>query len=161
MKKLISFSIRSLTLLTCLAILSMLSACEEDKVIEHGYDDIQLIAGRVAGTWSNPTNIVTPVTVPSAVFGDMRILFTTDENGYPANFIASGAPIVFSSIPGTWTVNQTSDKISITLSEITPVDDFNIEVNSSNLVISFYMGWENTETGEKGEGEFSATLSRQ
>lgn len=135
-------------------------SCEEAKIIEHGMDAEQLTAGRIAGTWGAPSNIVTPGNVPAAVFGEMRLLFTTNSEGRPDKFSAKGCPIVFSDGATDWSVSLTEDIAKINLADVVPVDEFKASASSSSLTISFYMGWENTETGETGEGEFSATLRR-
>lgn len=150
---------RLLLLLTTLSIIII--SCEEKEIIEHGYDQQQLAAGRIAGTWEKPFNIKTPKNVPAEVFGEMRLLFTTDEDGIPAMFIAKGCPIVFSSEAGEWNINVADGTAKVNLKNVVPVDEFVAKATSTELTISFHMGWENTETGETGEGDFSATLLRQ
>lgn len=135
-------------------------SCEKDKIIEHGMDAEQLAAGRIAGTWGSPSNIVTPENVPAAVFGEIRLLFTTNSEGRPDKFIARGCPIVFSDAASDWSISLTEDNVKVNLTDVVPVDEFKALANSSSLIISFYMGWENTETGETGKGEFKATLKR-
>ncbi|GGG82214.1 hypothetical protein GCM10007415_13790 [Parapedobacter pyrenivorans] len=139
----------------------LLGGCEKDFVRDHGLDADQLVAGRLDGTWGDPTSIVTPDDIPNEIFGGMRLVFTTDADGYPAQFSAKDCPIVFGSEAGTWSVSGTPDSAKVVLSGVAPVDEFDIQVSSTSLTLSFYMGWENTETGEQGEGEFSATLTRK
>lgn len=137
------------------------SSCEKDPLRAHGLDQTQLIAGRLDGTWGDPTAMVTPNDIPKAIFGNMRLVFTTDENGYPAQFVAKDCPIVFSPLAGSWTVSGTDAGATVTLTDVAPVDTFDLTVTSTQLTISFYMGWENTETGETGKGGFSLTLKRK
>ncbi len=160
MKKINTLFRKSLVILSIVVLAIAINSCEDNPIVEHGLDAEQLVAGRIAGTWANPSNITTPGNVPAEVFGEMRLRFTTNGDGYPNQFIASGCPIVFSSEAGAWSLAVSDSKSKVTLNEVVPVDEFSIEVSSSNLTISFYMGWENTETGETGEGEFSATLRR-
>ena len=139
-----------------------LTSCEEDITLPGGVmDSGLLVAGRVGGTWAKPTNIVTPSGVPAEVFGAMRLVFTTDPNGQPAKFLAQDCPIVFEAKEGDWTITGNQEKATIKLAGIAPVDEFSAKVSSNNLIINFKMGWENTETGATGEGDFSVTLSRQ
>lgn len=137
-----------------------LGACKDDVLLTP-LDSEQLVSGRLGGTWAKPTNIVTPDGVPAEIFGSMRLVFTTDGSGKPAQFLGQECPIIFSGSAGTWQVSGTQDEASIQLTGITPVDEFKAKISSTALVISFKMGWENTETGVTGEGDFSVTLSRQ
>jgi hypothetical protein len=139
----------------------VLAACEKDLVRDHGLDADQLIAGRLDGTWGGPTAIITPNNIPKEIFGDMRLVFTTDTDGYPAQFSAKDCPIVFGAEVAAWSVAGTADSAKVTLAEVGPVDEFDIHVSATSLTLSFYMGWENTDTGEKGEGEFSVMLTRK
>ncbi|GGC23824.1 hypothetical protein GCM10011386_14750 [Parapedobacter defluvii] len=150
-------SLFALVVVCCLA----LGACEKDLVRDHGLNAEQLVAGRLDGTWGDPTAIVTPDDIPGEIFGNMRLVFTTDADGYPAQFSAKDCPIVFGSAAGTWSVTGTADAAQVALSEVGPVDEFTINVSATSLTLSFYMGWENTDTGEKGEGDFSVTLTRK
>lgn len=137
-----------------------LSSCKDDSLVT-SLDPEQLVSGRLGGTWANPTHIVTPEGVPAEVFGAMRLVFTTDGSGKPSEFLAKDCPIVFSAPAGTWAVTGTQDDAKITLTGVTPVDEFSAKVSSGALTISFKMGWENTDTGVKGQGDFAVTLSRQ
>ncbi len=141
-------------------LISQLTSCKDDSLDDNSLDSEQLIAGRIDGTWANPDNIITPDGLPDEIFGDMELTFTTDEDGYPSLFLARNCPVVFSSSTSNWSVNQ-SDSTVVSLEDVSPVDEFTVEVSSTNLIISFYMGWENTDTGDTGEGQFSATLTRQ
>lgn len=143
-----------------LTLMIALVACETYTVQEHGMDDEQLSGGRLVGTWGEPHAIVTPDGVPAGVFGKMRLVFTVDDNGYPEQFYSTNAPIVFTSGVGEWRYTTEGDYSNITLDQTVPVDNMNVEVSSETLSISFFMGWENTETGETGQGDFSVSLSR-
>ena len=137
-----------------------LSSCKEDQLV--GTLDAELLTpGRLGGTWAKPTNIVTPEGVPAEVFGTMRLVFTTDGSGNPSEFLGQDCPIVFSGSAGTWAVTGAQEDAKVTLTGITPVDEFTAKVSSNALTITFRMGWENTDTGVTGEGDFSVTLSRQ
>jgi hypothetical protein len=144
----------------CVLIVIGLSACKDDVVVG-SLDAEQLVAGRIGGTWAKPSNIVTPAGVPAEVFGAMRLVFTTDSEGKPAQFLAQDCPIIFGPDAGTWDVSGTQDDAKVKLTGVTPVDEFSAKVSSGSLVISFRMGWENTETGDTGQGDFSVTLNRQ
>lgn len=137
-----------------------LNACKDD-VVTSTMDAEQLVPGRLGGTWAKPSNIVTPEGVPAEVFGAMRLVFTTDETGKPSQFLATDCPIVFGATKGTWAVTGTQENAKVTLTGVTPVDEFDAKVTASTLTLSFVMGWENTDTGAKGQGNFSVTLSRQ
>lgn len=137
-----------------------LNSCQDDPIVTT-LDQEQLVPGRLGGTWAKPTKIMTPEGVPAEVFGTMRLVFTTDESGKPSMFLGEDCPIIFSGSAGTWSVTGTQEDAKVKLTGVTPVDEFNAKVSSGALVISFRMGWENTETGVKGQGDFSATLSRQ
>ncbi len=146
--------------LLLLLMLAGLSACKEE-VFPVGLDAEQLVAGRLDGTWAKPTNIVTPDEVPAEVFGAMRLVFTTDETGYPSRFLAKDCPIVFAGTDATWKVTGSGDDATVTLTGVSPVDEFKAKVSSTALTLTFHMGWENTDTGETGQGDFSVTLARQ
>jgi hypothetical protein len=149
-----------LALLVLLAV--GLTSCEEDiDMPGTAMDGGLLAAGRVGGTWAKPTNIVTPTGVPAEVFGAMRLVFTTDQTGQPAKFLAQDCPIIFETKEGDWTITGNEANATIKLAGIAPVDEFYARVSSNNLILNFKMGWENTETGATGEGDFSVTLSRQ
>lgn len=137
-----------------------LNSCKDDALVTT-LDGEQLVAGRIGGTWAKPTNIVTPAGVPAEVFGSMRLVFTTDGKGQPSNFLGQDCPIIFGATEGTWTVSGTQDGAKVKLTGVTPVDEFDAKVSSAALTISFKMGWENTDTGVTGQGDFSVTLSRQ
>ena len=137
-----------------------LSSCKDDALSEQ-MDPADLASGRLGGTWAKPTSIVTPEGVPAEVFGAMRLVFTTDEAGKPSQFLAKDCPIVFGSSAGTWAVTGTQEDAKITLTGVTPVDEFTAKVSSGTLTLSFKMGWENTDTKATGQGDFSVTLSRQ
>lgn len=145
--------------LLLLALLALGSCKEEEFPV--GLDSEQLVAGRLAGTWAKPTQIVTPDDVPPEVFGAMRLVFTTDPSGEPAQFLAKDCPIVFAGTDATWKVEGNELDAKVSLSGVAPVDEFEARVSSASLTIRFHMGWENTDTGETGQGNFSVTLSRQ
>ncbi|HRO46842.1 hypothetical protein [Agriterribacter sp.] len=139
-----------------------IASCTKEKLKREVPDKEQLISGRLSGTWATPGNIVTPENVPAEVFGTMRLVFTTDETGNPSKFLAQGCPIIFGNAgAGTWTVAGTDDSAKVNLTGVDPVDEFNVSVTSSTLTISFYMGWENTDTKATGKGNFQVTLTRQ
>ncbi len=144
-----------------MGLLVAFNACREESISMSTLDAEQLIAGRIDGTWTDPSNIVTPSSVPPEIFGNMRLLFTTDAKGYPAQFIARECPIVFSSSESPWSVTGTDSEARVLLPDVSPVDEMKVTVTSTSLTLSFYMGWENTETGETGEGNFSVTLTRK
>ncbi|MBE8722622.1 hypothetical protein [Sphingobacterium pedocola] len=137
------------------------SSCEKDLINGTVGNPEQLLAGRISGTWAKPVQIITPTEVPAEVFGDMRLVFTMDESGNPKAFLGKDCPIVFSATESTWSVSGTEEQAKITLSGTTPVDELDVKVNANSMTLSFYMGWENTETGETGKGDFQVTLSRQ
>lgn len=150
------------TLLAALVGLTGLSSCAKEMLRPEVLSGNQLIAGRLDGTWTNPTDIVTPTGVPPEVFGAMRLVFTTDETGNPSKFIAQDAPIVFSNaVQGSWQVSGTADSAQVNLAGVGPVDDFKVKVSANSLKLSFFMGWENTDTKATGKGNFMVTLSRQ
>jgi len=152
---------RSLHALVVACCLVLASGCNKDIIREHGLDAEQLVAGRLDGTWGDPTAVSTPNDIPSEIFGNMRLVFTTGADGYPVQFSAKDCPIIFGSETGTWSVAGTAEDGRVTLSGVEPVDEFTIQVSSTSLTLSFYMGWENTDTGEKGEGDFHVTLARK
>lgn len=149
----------NLTLL--LTVLLWGSSCEKEVINGTVGNQEQLLIGRISGTWAKPAQIITPAEVPAEVFGDMRLVFTTDESGKPKAFLGKDCPIVFSATESTWTASGTEEQAIISLEGTTPVDEFNVKVNANSMTLSFYMGWENTETGETGKGDFRVTLSRQ
>lgn len=145
------------------AALFMLSSCKKDVLrTNSNLTGDKLTAGRLDGTWASPGDIVTPATVPAEVFGTMRLVFTTDGAGNPSKFIAKNCPIIFSdAVPASWSVNGAADSAKVKLTGVSPVDDFNVKVSSNTLTMSFFMGWENTDTKETGKGAFKVTLVRQ
>jgi len=149
----------NLTLL--LTVLLWGSSCEKEVMNGTVGNPEQLLAGRISGTWANPVQIVTPQEVPAEVFGEMRLVFTMDESGNPKAFLGKDCPIVFSASESTWSVSGTEEQAKVSLQGTTPVDEFDVKVNANSMTLSFYMGWENTETGETGKGDFRVTLSRQ
>jgi hypothetical protein len=144
----------------CMLVVLGLNACTEDPIVTT-LDAEQLVAGRIGGTWAKPSNIVTPDGVPAEVFGAMRLVFTTTPDGQPDKFLAQESPIIFGTTEGVWAVTGNQDDAQVKLTGVTPVDEFSAKVSSNNLIISFKMGWENTETGATGQGDFSVTLTRQ
>jgi hypothetical protein len=144
----------------CVLVVIGLSACKDDNLVG-SLDAELLVPGRLGGTWAKASNIVTPQGVPPEVFGAMRLVFTTDVSGKPAQFLAQDCPIIFGPDAGTWSVTGTQEDAKVKLTGVSPVDEFTARVSSGSLIISFRMGWENTETGVTGQGDFSVTLNRQ
>jgi hypothetical protein len=140
-----------------------LASCKKESLQQSGLNKEQLVAGRLDGTWTTPTNIITPENVPAEIFGTMRLVFTTDGAGNPSKFMAQDCPIVFGNAgnAGTWKVTGTQDSAKVNVTDYGPVDEFKVRVTSSTLTISFYMGWENTDTKATGKGTFQVTLTRQ
>ncbi|GAA4319727.1 hypothetical protein GCM10023149_18600 [Mucilaginibacter gynuensis] len=158
------FSLRSVFIvLVALIVVAGATSCNKDLVHpDNNLSADQLVAGRLDGTWATPRDIVTPENVPAEVFGSMRLVFTTEASGNPARFMAQDCPVVFgNNASGTWSVKQTADSAKVNVAGIGPVDDFNIKVSSNSLTISFFMGWENTDTKATGKGNFRVTLARQ
>ncbi|MGV8880317.1 MAG: hypothetical protein ACOH2A_14955 [Sphingobacteriaceae bacterium] len=148
--------------LVALIVVSGISSCAKDTLHPDSLNANQLIAGRLDGTWTTPRDIVTPENVPAEIFGSMRLVFTTDASGNPAKFMAQDCPIVFGiTQANSWTVSGVADSAKVNLTNIGPVDDFNIKVSSNSMTISFFMGWENTDTKATGKGNFKVTLARQ
>lgn len=138
------------------------ASCTKDKLKHEVPPPEQLISGRLAGTWASPGNIVTPDNIPPEVFGGMRLVFTTDASGNPASFLAQDCPIVFGNAgAATWTVTGTQDSALVKIVGVEPLDEFSVKVTGSTLTLSFYMGWENTDTKATGKGDFRVTLTRQ
>ncbi|RZM23552.1 MAG: hypothetical protein EOO88_25795 [Pedobacter sp.] len=149
-------------LLAVIAALTGLSSCAKDVLRPDVLSGNQLISGRLDGTWTVPTDIVTPAGVPPEVFGGMRLVFTADEAGNPVKFIAQDCPIIFTNATsGSWLVTGTADSAQVKLAGVGPVDDFKVKISSNSLQLSFFMGWENTDTKTTGQGNFKVTLSRQ
>lgn len=151
-----------LFLLLLVAGVAGMTACKKDlpKHLVPSAED--LVSGRLSGTWAFPGNIITPENVPAEVFGKMRLVFTTDASGKPAEFLAQECPVVFGNTgAGAWSIVGTEDSAKVNLVGVGPVDEFSVKVTSSTLTISFYMGWENTDTKVTGEGNFRVTLNRQ
>jgi len=149
-------------LLLLVAGLTGAASCTKDKLKHEVPDPEQLVSGRLSGTWATPSNMVTPGNVPSEVFGGMRLVFTTDASGKPSKFLAQDCPIVFGTAgAGTWNVSGTQDSATVKVTGVEPLDEFSVKVTGSTLTLSFYMGWENTDTKATGEGNFKVTLTRQ
>lgn len=148
-------------MLCAFVIAAGMGSCKKDGAFTDRLDAGTLVAGRLDGTWANPTQIEVPKNVSPGVFGSMRLVFTTDDEGNPLKFIAKDCPVVFSSKASDWSVSGTEERAQVVLTDVSPVDELSVQVSSTSLTISFYMGWENTDTGETGEGNFSATLTRQ
>lgn len=161
MKK--KFNFKSVVmLLGAFVLLAGLSSCAKEMLRPDVLSGDQLISGRLDGTWTKPTNMITPAGVPQDVFGAMRLVFTTDESGNPLKFIAQDCPIVFSNaVPGAWRITGNADSAQVNLAGVGPVDDFKVKVSANSLNLSFFMGWENTDTKATGKGNFQVTLSRQ
>ncbi len=137
-------------------------SCKKDKIQHTVLNPEELVSGRLSGTWAFPSNIVTPDNVPAEVFGTMRLVFTTDDLGAPSKFLAQDCPIVFGNTgAGSWSVTGTQDSAIVKLVGVEPLDEFSVKVSGSALTLSFYMGWENTDTKDTGKGEFQVTLTRQ
>jgi len=137
------------------------SSCKKELLHPGGLNPEQRVAGRLDGTWANPRDIVTPENVPAEVFGAMRLVFTTDEAGNPVKFMAQDCPIVFGNATGTWGISGEEGNAKVTLTSVEPVNDFDAKISSTSLILSFYMGWENTDTKATGKGNFRVTLTRQ
>ncbi|MFP5079384.1 hypothetical protein [Pedobacter sp. JCM 36344] len=150
------------TLLAAFVLLVGLSSCAKEMLRPDVLSGDRLISSRLDGTWTKPTNIVTPTGVPPGVFGAMRLVFTTDESGNPSKFIGQDCPIVFSNaVAGAWRITGNADSAQVNLIGVGPVDDFKVKVSANSLNLSFFMGWENTDTKATGKGNFKVTLSRQ
>jgi hypothetical protein len=149
--------------LMALIVAAGVSSCSKDMLRPGGnLNANQLVAGRLDGTWTTPRDIVTPQSVPPEVFGSMRLVFTTDDAGNPLKFMAHDCPIVFTNATaGNWSVTPTADSTKVSLTGVGPVDDFSIKMASNSMTLSFFMGWENTDTKETGKGNFKVTLTRQ
>ena len=145
--------------MSMLILLSMV-ACKKE-VLHDKIESGKLIAGRMSGTWAAPMNMETPPEVPKEIFGNMRLVFTVDESGNPKEFLAQDCPIVFNGTTSTWTVTGTEDDIDLKLAGTSPVDELKAKIKGNQLTLTFYMGWENTETGKTGKGDFSIILVRQ
>lgn len=139
-----------------------MASCTKEKLRHEMLSPEQLVSGRLAGTWASPGNMVTPDNVPPEVFGGMRLVFTTDASGSPSKFLAQDCPIVFGTAgAGAWTVTGTEDSALVKVTGVEPLDEFTVKVTGSTLTLSFYMGWENTDTKATGQGNFKVTLTRQ
>lgn len=137
-------------------------SCTKDKLNREVPGPEELVSGRLTGTWAVPGNIVTPDNVPPEVFGAMRLVFTTDASGKPDKFLAQDCPIVFGNAgAGAWTVTGTQDSALVKVTGVEPLDEFSVKVTGATLTLSFYMGWENTDTKATGQGNFKVTLARQ
>ncbi|RYY37408.1 MAG: hypothetical protein EOP46_02780 [Sphingobacteriaceae bacterium] len=148
--------------LIALIVVAGTASCSKDVLRPNELSAEGLVSGRLDGTWTSPRDIVTPANVPSEIFGSMRLVFTTNEKGEPVKFIAHDSPIVFGTgAAADWTATAAGDSTSIKLTGVGPVDDFKVKVSSNFMTISFYMGWENTETKATGKGNFKVTLARQ
>jgi len=151
-----------LIVLVALVLVAGVSSCAKDVLHPDNLSGDQLTAGRLDGTWAAPRDIVTPVTVPAEVFGSMRLVFTTDASGNPLKFMAHDCPIIFSNATaGSWLATNTADSAKVNLTGVGPVDNFSVKVTASTLTLSFFMGWENTDTKATGKGNFKVTLARQ
>lgn len=151
-----------LVLVLLVTVVTGVASCTKDKITRNVPGADELVSGRLAGTWASPSNIVTPDNLPPEVFGAMRLVFTTDATGAPSKFLAQDAPIVFGNAgAGTWTVTGTQDSAIVKVTGIEPLDEFTAKVTGSTLTLSFYMGWENTDTKVTGQGDFRVTLTRQ
>lgn len=149
-------------LVMLIAVMAGTTSCTKNKLQHEVLSPEQLVSGRMTGTWAVPSNIVTPDNVPPEVFGNMRLIFTTDETGAPSKFLAQDCPIVFgNSGAGSWTVTGTQDSALVNVTGIEPLDEFSVKVTGSTLTLSFFMGWENTDTKATGQGNFKVTLTRQ
>lgn len=146
--------------LIALFLLLITAACEKDLSNESLIDRDQLAVEQLSGTWGRPFNVQTPGTVPPEIFGNIRLLFLTDASGNPTEFLASDCPIIFNNEQSHWSTSTTDSGIQIKLSEVGPVDNFSAILDGTTLTLSFYMGWENTETGATGAGDFQVSLSR-
>lgn len=159
----IKFSITGIiTVLMAVVGLAVFSSCAKEVLRPDPLSGDLLTSGRLSGTWTAPTQMLTPASVPTDVFGAMRLVFTTDAAGNPSQFIAQDCPIIFNNATaGIWKVSGTADSAKVNLTGLGPVDDFDIKVSANSMTLSFYMGWENTETKATGKGNFKVTLSRQ
>ena len=93
---------------------------------------------------------------------DPEQLVTTDASGNPSQFLAQNCPIIFGNAgTGTWTITGTQDSALVNVAGVEPLDEFSVKVTGSTLTLSFYMGWENTDTQATGKGDFQVTLTRQ
>jgi hypothetical protein len=156
------FNLNSVFIVLVAMIVVIASGCSKDLIRPNELSPDQLAAGRLDGTWTGPRDIVTPPNVPAEVFGAMRLVFTTEDSGNPSKFMAQDCPIIFgNTAAGNWSATGAGDSTKVKLTGITPVDDFKVKVSSTSMTISFYMGWENTETKATGKGNFRVTLDRQ
>jgi len=156
------FHLRSVFVaIAALMVVAGASSCSKEVLRPTSLQGDQLVAGRLDGTWAFPKDMVAPTNVPTEIFGNMRLVFTTDASGNPSKFIAQDCRIVFSNAAGAWKIAGTADSAKVNLAGVTPVDDFTVKVSSNKLTISFFMGWENTDTKVTGKGNFKVTLDRQ
>jgi len=151
-----------LLLVLLVAVIAGVSSCTKDKIQREVPSPEELVSGRLAGTWAVPSSMLTPDNVPPEIFGTMRLVFTTDAEGSPSKFLAQDCPIVFGNTgAGSWSVTGTQDSALVKVVGVEPLDEFTVKVTGSTLTLSFYMGWENTDTKATGKGNFQVTLTRQ
>jgi len=145
---------------TIILLLSIfLFACEEETIYESNFDEQQIIAKNLSGTWEMPIDVSTPIDVPKSIISGLRLVFTVDENGMPNKFFSEGAPDVFNVAEGTWSFPE-NDVTKIALEGIAPISAFDIDTSVTNrLKLSFNSTWRDTE-GNSGEGLFEVTMLR-
>lgn len=137
----------------------LFGGCEDEKIYESNFDEMQIVAKNLSGTWVTPREVKTPENVPKSIISKLRLVFTVDENGMPDRFFSEGATDVFKATEGTWSfVNN--DVSQIQLDGIGPIGAFHIDTSVVNrLRLWFTTTWRDTE-GNSGEGLFEVTMLR-
>ncbi len=134
-------------------------SCEEQTIYEGNFDEQQISAKSLNGTWESPKDVKTPDNVPKSIISKLRIVFTVDENGMPNEFFSEGANDVFKTASGTWSFIN-NDVTMISLIGIEPIKEFEIDASvKDRLKLWFNSTWRDTE-GNSGEGLFEVTLIR-
>ncbi len=137
----------------------LFGGCEEEKIYESNFDELQIVAKNLSGTWITPREVKTPDNVPKSIISKLRLVLTVDENGMPDKFFSEGATDVFKAVEGTWSfVNN--DVTKIQLKSVGPISLFHIDTSVVNrLKLWFTTTWRDTE-GNSGEGLFEVTMIR-
>ena len=137
----------------------LFAGCEEEKIYESNFEEQQIIAKNISGTWESPREVKTPENVPKSIINKLRLVFTVDDDGMPYKFFSEGATDVFKAGTGTWSFPG-NDINRILLEGIGPIKDFNIDTSVTNrLKLWFNTTWRDTE-GNSGEGLFEVTMVR-
>ena len=140
-----------------------IGGCEDDKLLEYDFTNQQLAAKQLVGTWSEVSNIETPIGVPTTIFKGITVFFSVDKEGNPRQFRTEGSNTVFvSGQNSTWEWADTQTITNVLLEDVEPISKITVDTSViDRLTIAFVSDWHDTDGNTGTNAQFKITLKRQ